>query len=285
MQERIELNRVRSFGEIIEDSIQFFKQTWKPLLRSYFSICGFFWAASLIISVFNVSATLQHQLRGESIFSLTYFLSLAFEFLNFLMVTLTVICFMSLYKEKGNEPPSVQEVWGFVKYFFFRVCGSYIALSALIMVGFVFCVIPGIYFAVVFSLTLPVIIMENTTLYYAFNRSFQIIKDKWWFTLGIAVVTDIIIWAAMLSVVVPVVIVSYITTFLSTTNIMDVYSYAFVIVSHTAQFLYLLPVIAITLTYLSFTEVKDDGALLQRIMNLGKHDDDSNAEQPLTEEY
>ena len=34
--------------------------------------------------------------------------------------------------------------------------------------------IPGIYFAVVFSLTFPILIMENSTLSYAFNRSFQL---------------------------------------------------------------------------------------------------------------
>jgi hypothetical protein len=79
MQEKIELNRVRTFSEIIEDSIQFFKQNWKPLLRSYFAICGFFCVAGLVIGVLNEKATLEHTAKGESVFGLTYFLGLCYD--------------------------------------------------------------------------------------------------------------------------------------------------------------------------------------------------------------
>jgi len=283
MQEKIELNRVRTFSEIIEDSIQFFKQNWKPLLRSYFAICGFFCVAGLVIGVLSEKATLEHTAKGESVFGLTYFLGLCYDMFSYMMIALTVSCFIALYKEKGNEPPTVEEVWAYVKYFFFRIFGSWIALGALILAGTVCCVLPGIYFTVVFSLTFPIIIMENSTLGYAFSRSFQLIKDHWWFTLGVFLVTEIIIVAAMFAIVIPVMIITWATTFLTLNSALSVYSYAAIVVTHLLQFVYLLPMIGIILTYFSLTEGKDDATLYQRIMMIGKNN--TNTIDPLTEEY
>ena len=45
MQMKVELSQIRTLGEIIDDSILFFKQNYKALLKSYFVICGFFWVA------------------------------------------------------------------------------------------------------------------------------------------------------------------------------------------------------------------------------------------------
>jgi hypothetical protein len=283
MQEKIELNRVRTFSEIIEDSIQFFKQTWKPLLKAYFTICGFFLAASFIVGIFNTASTLQHTARGESIFTFTYFMSLLFGLLDYLLITLTTLCFIALYKEKGNEPPTVAEVWSYIKFYFFRILGSSIALFALICAGAVCCIIPGIYLGVVFSLTLPIMVMENTTLSYAFNRSFQLIKDNWWFTFGVGFVIQIILVAVMFAVTVPIMLITYAATIFTNTSILNVYSYAIVVSTHIVQFLYLLPLIGLTLTYFSLTEIKDDGTLLQRIMMIGKSSTDV-YESP-TEEY
>lgn len=287
MQEKIELNKVRGFGEIIEDSIQFFKQNWKPLLRAYFYICGFFWVASLLVSLFNEIRTIQLVAVGGSVFTFTYFLAIMFELLSFLVITLTVLSFMALYKEKGNEAPAVDEVWSYVKYFFFRVFGSYIALGALIAAGTLCCIIPGIYFMVVLSLTVPVMVMENATLGYAFSRSFLLIKTRWWQTLGVIIVTEIIIVAAMFAIVIPVGLIVWGSTFLTNAAGTHIYLYSTIVVSHVLQFLYLLPIIAIALTYFSFTEQNDYGTLLQRIMMLGKAPADNPANTPgeATEEY
>jgi hypothetical protein len=283
MQEKIELSRVRAFSEIIEDSIQFYKQTWKPLLTSYLAICGFFCAAGLLVGLVNEHAVLSRAADGESPFTFTYFLAMVFELFNYMIITLTVLCFMSLYKEKGNEPPMVVEVWSYFKYYFFRIFTSWVALGALIAAGTVCCILPGIYFAVVLSITFPIMIMENATLSYSFNRSFQLIKANWWLTLGIILVTILIVVAAMFAIVIPVMLVTWASTFLTLINAASVYSYTSIIVTHLLQFLYILPVIGVTLTYFSLNEAKDDGTLLQRIMLIGKTA--PGTIDPLTEEY
>ena len=283
MQEKIELTKARGFGEIIEDSIQFFKQNWKPLLRSYIIICGFFWIASLAVSLFNVNQTAQRVALGESKFGYTYFLSIGFSLISHVMILLTVTCYVAVYKEKGNEPGGVDEVWSYLKYYFFRVAGSYIALLALICASAVFFLVPGIYFAIVFSIILPIMVMENSTLGYAFSRSFVLMKNRWWQTLGIIIVSELIIMAAMFSVGIPVGLIVWGSTFLTNIKGSDIYVYATVVVTHLLQFLYILPLIVLTLTYFSYTEETDQGSLFERIEMIGKNKPDTAGQ--LTEEY
>jgi len=283
MQEKIELTKARVFGELIEDSIQFFKQNWKPLLRSYIIICGFFWVASLAISLFDVNQTAQRVALGESRFGYTYFLSMSFSLVSHIIIILTVTCYIAVYKDKGNEPGGVDEVWSYVKYYFFRVAGSYLALLVLICASALLFLLPGIYFAIVFSIIIPIMVIENSTFGYAFSRSFVLMKDRWWQTFGIIIVSELIITAAMFSVGIPVGLIVWGSTFLTNVKGYDIYVYATVIVSHLLQFLYILPLIVVTLTYFSYNEEKDQGALFERIEMIGKHQPDAAGQT--TEEY
>lgn len=283
MQEKIELTKARAFGELIEDSIQFFKQNWKPLLRSYIIICGFFWVAGLAASLFNVNQTAQRVALGESRFGYTYFLSIGFSLVSHVMIMLTVTCYIAVYKDKGNEPGGVDEVWSYVKYYFFRVASSYIALVLLIFASAFFFLVPAIYFAIVFSIILPIMVIENSTLGYAFSRSFVLMRNRWWQTLGIIIVSELIIMAAMLSVGIPVGLVVWGTTFLTNVKSSDIYVYATVVVTHLLQFLYILPLIVLAFTYFSYNEETDQGALFERIEMIGKNKPDTTAQ--LTEEY
>jgi len=285
MQEKIELNRIREFGDIIDDSLQFFKQNWKPLLKSYFTICGFFWLASLLLGIFNQINTFHRIHDGQSPFSTTYFLYFLFEYIDFIIITLTVLSFISLYKEKGNEAPSVEEVWSFVKYYFFRAFGSYLLLTLCIIIGAVFCILPGIYLAVSFSLVLPVIVIENSTLSYAFSRCFQLIKNNWWFMLGAVFVSEIILVVALLAIIIPVMIIAFGVTFLTNVSMLTMYSYASIIIGHLLQFAYMFPIIVICLVYFSLVEQKDDGNLLQRINNIGVVAVSNSSNNESTEEY
>jgi len=126
-------------------------------------------------------------------------------------------------------------------------------------------------------------VIENSTLGYAFSRSFVLMRNRWWQTLGIIIVSELIVLAAMFSVGIPVALIVWGTTFLSNVSSSNIYMYATVIVTHLMQFLYILPLIVLTLTYFSYTEETDQGALFERIEMIGKNKADAPAQ--LTEEY
>jgi len=80
--------------------------------------------------------------------------------------------------------------WGF------RRIGGVIVLSLLVgltvAVGFILFVIPGIIFLVMFSMSIPVLVVEGTGGTEAMRRSWKLVKGHFWHVLGVIVVAAII---------------------------------------------------------------------------------------------
>jgi hypothetical protein len=134
----------------------------------------------------------------------------------------------------------------------------------------------------VMSLILAVMIIENGTLRYSFNRSFRLIQDKWWHTFGAFVLSLLLIAVAILLIIIPAMLIATAIVFVTGKYGSNVYLVAFNIAIHLGQFLYLLPYITIALVYFSLTEQKEDHTLLERIEMLGKNEPEPN--QPTAEE-
>ncbi len=283
MQPKVELSQIRRLTEIVDDSVLFLKQNWKPLLKAYFTICGIFWVAGLVISVLNQTRTVQLQNEFESGYSITYFLSVFLVYINFIFIALTALSFIALYHEKGNQAPMVNEVWGYFKYYFLRVFGSSVLLAIFLSVGIVMCLLPGIYLFPVFLLVITVMVLENASFRYSFSRGFQLIKQNWWYLCGVLIVASIIVIAAMILFAILVAMIVTLLLVLTKLNHQDTELMALVLTLHALQVLYLLPVIAVALAYFSFNEQKDDFSLLQRIEMIGKNKQDD-AQLP-SEEY
>jgi hypothetical protein len=272
-------------GEIIDASIQFFKQNWKPLLKAYLAICGLFWFSGLVVSAISQINTYQLIANGESqskaTYTGTYFASIIIGIVSQTLIMLTCLSFMALYRDKGNTAPGVDEVWNYVKFYFFRFFGSYILLMLLMLGGFVLCVVPGIYLSTVIALMLTIMVIENGSLSYSYNRAFKLIKDKWWHTFGIVVLTFLLIAITIVLIIIPSEIIAAFIVFLTGSHSYSIYLIAANIAIHLGQFLYVLPFIALTLTYFSLAEQKEDASLLKRIEMLGK--DEPEPDQPTTE--
>jgi len=269
MTPKIELKQIRDLGQIIDDSIAFFKQNFKQLLRTYFTICGVFLIAGAIVSVFTSIQNIQHARLEESIFTWTYFLGIALDLLNFFILTITGLSFITIYHEKGKVAPSVDEVWAYFKFYFFRVAGSGFLLALGLGVSFLFCILPCIYFYPIFMLFFPIMIIENASLGYSFSRTFQLIKNNWWHTLGTLFVMGLVVAAVMLLCMIPILAIVAVVCYFVLVDFSQVYTVVFAVSIHLLQFLYLLPIISIALVYFSLNELKDDQNILERINMIG----------------
>lgn len=299
MNNPVELRKIRDFGEVINDTFVFIGQNWKSLLKVYAIFCGFFIIASMIASILNqikmagfINQGLNYRANASlpfsqsspfRMFGIEYFLALAFILLSYISVSLTTMAYIALYREKGNQAPTIEEVWGYFKFYFIRVLFSSILLNLGLVIGFVLCLIPGFYLLPVFSLIIPIIVFENTTFGYAFSRSFQLIKDNYWSTLGVIVITFIIIYVAMMVFILPLSVFNTASILTSGHTFNSTYLILTTVISHVCHVFYMIPIIAMSLCYFSLTEQKDNTGLLDRISNLGNPDEGLD---PLTtEEY
>lgn len=289
-QPNIELSKNRDFGELITDTFAFLKQNFKPLLVMFFTFNGLFLLAMVVLNILqytNASSLQQDMMESRPVFTQSRFANFGLlsvvaglvAFLNYTLISTTVLSYMALYREKGNQPPSTSEVWGYIKYYFMRLLGSSFLLGILLVIGFVFCVIPGVYLYPIFGLVLPIIVMENASFGYAFNRSFKLINDNWWTVFGALFVIGIIMYTGFMVFSLPVIIITVINFFThhSATTATSLPLYIINIFLQTAgQMVVIVPVVTSVLCYFKLVEIKESTGLLNRINTFGtghNHDD------------
>ena len=286
--QKIELAKTREFGELITDTFIFVRQNLKPLLKAFFVFCGFFLVAIMITQSLQQIKMLDIQRRAITDpdfsryfdvtggrFALEAILGAVFMILGYTTMTVTVFSYMSLYKEKGNVAPSTEEVWGYIKYFFLRVFGSVFLIGILLMLGFVLCILPGIWLYPIFGLIFPIMVFENASFGYAFNRSFNLISNNWWFTFGALFVMSLIVSVGAMAFSIPSVIVTVINLLLHSPGLAKsppVVAIAASIQSLT-MVLYLLPIITLGLCYFNLNEIKEGTGLIDRINRFGDQTD------------
>lgn len=305
MKANIEFRKIRDFGEIISDCIMFIRQNWKSLVKTYFVFCGIFIAGNLVFSllehmkVINIrnAAIAGNPSSTGTAFGLEYFMVIIFSFLNIVSATLCILSYVTLYNQKGNKAPTISEVWGYYKYYFWRVVWHSILLMIIfIMALFIVAVpislifgsissfivpfvilicvlVPLLYYASILSLFFPIVIIENGGFGYAFSKCFKLVKGKWWNTFGVVIVIAVIVYATFLLVIIPFSVASGgVITFLSFNASLPVVIIYTVIMSF-IQVINILPWSAFALTYFSYIEDKESIGLLERIDTLGRADE------------
>lgn len=296
MEPKIELAKLRDFGEIISDTFQFIRQNFKELLKNFFIFCGFFLIALSAVSflqqykimhVFNEASAGGPQTFGSTMsdFWVSYVATMIFSVLTMCAISVTVLSYMALYKQKGNVAPTTDEVWGYFKYYFLRILGGTLVIGLLIGAGFALCLIPGIYLFPILGLIFPIMVMENTRFGYAFNRSFQLIKENWWVTAGAVLVIWIIVYIMIIVITIPASAVNMASIWLRPQKIpqLSTGTILFSVILQTfAQVLLIIPTIGISLCYFNLAEHKEGTSLLDRINKFGTPGEQTNLP---TEEY
>lgn len=299
MQQKTELLKIRDFGQVISDTFNFLKENFKPLAKCFFTFCGFFIVATIALSiVIQLQTGTQMQnafspVRARQVFEtfsdrlgtvfVMYAFIILFSLLNYTAMHVTVFSYMSLYKEKGNVPPTTEEVWGYFKYYFFRAFGTIFLLSLLLGIAFVLCLIPGIYLSPALGLVVPVMIFENGSLSYSFSKAFQLLRNNWWTTFGAIFVMIIIVYFISAIVMIPVTVITISTTLIQKGGLNGIQTLSIVssVLSGLAQITQILPLITAALCYFSLSEQMEGTGLMGRINQLGNN----NTSEQSTEEY
>lgn len=287
MNEPIELRKTRDFGQIISDSFIFIKENFKQLFTALLVVCGIFIVIGTITSVMQYEGMMglysgifssRPNTYDFANYNESYILSALFNGLILMLlevfIHLVTFCYISVYLQKGNQKPKLEEVWGYFRYYFFRVLGAGIVVLIVTLAGTIFCVIPGIYLGVALSLVIPIIIMENTSFGYAFNKSFRLIKDNWWLTLGVIFVTSLIVGVLDSVASIPVTIISVAGKFFAQKSYTMPLLIIFSALKTILLLAYVLPAVAIALCYFKYSEEKEGLGLLNRIENFGSENND-----------
>ncbi len=282
MLNKIEFRKVREFGEVINDTFLFLKQNFKPLMKAFVYLCGFFIVAGVIATVMNQVAMMNvvakntdygfgYGERFNALFTLNYLFAIIFAILNYTAITVTVLSYIALYVEKGNVAPGVDEVWAYFKYYFFRALVSTVLVGVFIVICFICCIIPGIYVFPAMSLFFPVMMFENASAGYCFSRSFKLLKEQWWITAATLFIVWLITYACTLFVSLPAIILGVASAFTQGAKSVNTVTVVVTgVLQYLCQILYLLPLIGASFCYFNLRERQESTGLMERIAALGK---------------
>lgn len=291
--QKITLKKIRDLSDNLSDSFQFIRQEFKPLIKSFLLIAGVFLIANAIMTGFfqrDSFGFLEALDKGglyserkifDTLFTPSYFLIIGLSYLSLLAMRLALASYMKLYNELQGSP-STEEVWKcFIRYFPKVILYS-IPEFLFIIIGLIFCILPGIYLLVVLTPFQFVMVFENTNFTDTFKRCFAIIKNNFWISLGIYLIAYLIYSFAsgIIGLVVSILVgaVSYMTTKeVSTTltvsmSFLNFIGYAF----------YLVFLVTAFLNYTSIAESHDGSGLAERLSHLGEKED---LHKNLEEEY
>lgn len=73
------------------------------------------------------------------------------------------------------------------------LAGAVVMIGLGSLAGFVFCFFPGVWLYILWFVTIPALVAERLGAWEAMTRSWSLIQGTWWRTLGLAVVTSLIV--------------------------------------------------------------------------------------------
>ena len=202
MNQRIELRRMRDFNDKMNITFEFMRLHFTPLFKSLSLIGGPFMIISGVVSGYYNKYYLALQKDGLSggplamISELGTWVGLMFLFfaISYAVILIVVYEYFRLYgKQAIPHVIGVNDIWPVVKKNFISLIAVSILVAVVITAGFLFLILPGIYLMIVFSLIVPIMIIEQKSIGESFSRCFTLISGKWWSTFGLVVITSIIV--------------------------------------------------------------------------------------------
>lgn len=225
----IEFHKARDFSKKVNDTFEFLRQNFKPLIKSILFIAGppvlmgSLLIGSFIGELFNFTQSSYTngggEMAGNYFMSVNFWLQIILAGIFLLVSGVVSISsinnYILLYGEKKSNQIEVSEVWSRVKETFWMYLGTMVFFTILFLLGYMLMLVPVILlstispwllvlsvFGVIIvlfyllfgaSLTFFIRAYEKIGFFSAISRSFYLVKGKWWSTFGLIMVLSMIV--------------------------------------------------------------------------------------------
>jgi hypothetical protein len=201
----IQFKKKRDLGTMLSDAFKFLSIEWKPFFYTIFktaiipvliAICAMIYYLFSSTKLFGgIAQTADFDNIFDLNFSELFIPIFGFIFSYLIAYALISVSALSYIKSyiTNNGIVNFEEVSTSTKNKFGAYVGLFILNTVIIIVGMLFCFLPGIYLSVVLSLSICLLIFQNKNVTDSISDSFSFIKGHWLETFGILIVVQIII--------------------------------------------------------------------------------------------
>jgi hypothetical protein len=274
MENGIDFKRPRDFGGVFTGTFVFLRQEFRQLGAAILYYAFPFILISAISLVLFMNRFKPFITNPEAIPSsgflmeilLFYILMILIFLITNVLLTSTVNNYIALYVEKGRGNFSVADVSARIGSNFWQILFTVILTGIMIAIGYMFCIIPGIYLAVSMCFVFIAITYDKKGFGDALSRSFEISHFQWWSTFLLLIVIYLILFLIAL---IPyfIILFSFIGT-MTVTELNDNFSpdklievirklsYMLAFLTILFSLLSVIPMVAIAVQYISLAETK-----------------------------
>ena len=287
MNETIQFKKQRELGAILTDTFAFIRQNWKSLFGMILKIAGPGLVLLVFAYIFYMQSTLGNigTLGGGSVESFTgkFFLALFLLFVAGMIYNAllygTVIYYIKSYINNDGII-NKEEVSQGVRKDFLSLLGMSFLVGLMVGVGFIFCLVPGIYLGVVLITVYCVFIFEQKGVIESISYCFDLVKNNWWITFGTVLVMGIIYYVVLIIFQIPNYIYFFIKSFTAaqevTSDPSSLFDAGYIAISSIgviAQYLLLvIMVICGAFIYFDLNEKKNFTGTMEQIDSLGERE-------------
>lgn len=211
MNEFIQFKKSRELGKIITDIFKFLRYSYKVLFGLIFRIAGPALVLLVLAYVFYLESTMgmfdpysPNNNFDDGLLGL--FISLMVLLLTgglyFALLYGTVLCSIKSYVNNNGVIDKKEVIQG-VRSNFWALVGLSLLNGIIVGIGFVFCILPGIYLGVVIITTYMILVFEKRSVSDSISYSFELIKGYWWTTFATLIVIYIIYYIVSMIFQVP----------------------------------------------------------------------------------
>ncbi|WP_299210314.1 hypothetical protein [uncultured Dokdonia sp.] len=286
----IEFRKKKEIGDIVTDTFKFFRRNYKLIFKILAKTAGIPFVLFLAVQVYYTSISFSSTLFNyndplgsfnapEIVITALFMYLCLFLYLSFLFTG--IMCIIESYIKNNGEikeeevlqnirdKSTVTVLMGITKYL-------------ILIIGFIFCFIPGIYLTVPMAMVFPILIFEDKGVSESLSRAFEIIKEEWWVSF-IAIVLIGLLWYLISMVFsIPMIIYTWIKmftvmqegSFSDPSDMFDTVTIVLTIISSSMQYIvYLIIPLGSALVYFNLNERKNQTGSLERINSIGRSDE------------
>ncbi|WP_421877054.1 YciC family protein [Marinoscillum sp.] len=286
-EKNIVLYKQRDFGQKLNITIEYIRYNFAPLMKMLLIIVipmGIL-SSFFLGNYFSIFGGLVSNPDATSADAVGFMGQIAFTYLGIIVAYMITYSFMVAavftYMKAKSEQGSVDYMDALKDSFKYvpGLIGLSILVGIISFIGFFIFIIPGIYFMVVFSISLPIYMFEQQGVGHAFSKCFKLIRDKWWSTFGLMMISSIIAGVASYIFIIPTYVLMLGDMFRNAENLeADPGSFFAMFDSWTATagmafsmigtyLTYCIPIIAIGFQYFNLSERMEGTGLKSQIEN------------------
>lgn len=271
--------KIRNFGSLITDPFHYIRRHFKVLGKSilYF-VVPLVVVASVMLSQY---ATESFDVNPEAINSGSFWYDIMvssssgtlFALLAMTALAAVVYNHMKLVADDNipNDSIQVEDIWEGFKSDFFMILVLSVGVFFATLFGFIFFIIPGIFISVKLTLVTTVYVIEDRGLGESFSRSWNLITNHWWFTLGLVIVVSILVSLMSYGISLPFVIISAFSGFAGLDNpetASTTFGMIYGLTTSLSYIFYTVLYLSLGLHYFNLVERKEGQGLQQRIQEI-----------------